>query len=210
MIVSMNAPPLLDKTVSLKAVQAVLNQIAQPMFVWHRNTYSILGFNQAASDLYRYAPRDLMSRSILELRPSSEIEQTIQRTKDLTAPTDVGTFIHRTKDGVNFPVRIYGGPIAPGAMVALVADLRGSVSEAQRPEASDLGPGPDLSPREEEVIAHLALGLTSQEIAQSLGITRRTVEAHVDHILAKLGARNRAHAIALALGNGLLLGNRRN
>jgi DNA-binding NarL/FixJ family response regulator len=51
-----------------------------------------------------------------------------------------------------------------------------------------------LTTREEEVLRLLAAGLTDREIASSLTISGRTVEAHVSSVLHKLGARNRAEA----------------
>jgi DNA-binding CsgD family transcriptional regulator len=57
-----------------------------------------------------------------------------------------------------------------------------------------------LSPREREVLGLIAGGLTSEEIAEALHITRHTARTHARNILDKLGARTRAHAVALALG----------
>jgi len=61
-----------------------------------------------------------------------------------------------------------------------------------------------LSAREDEVLRLLAQGLVTKQIASSLGITERTVKFHVASILVKLGANNRAQAIALAAQRGLL------
>jgi DNA-binding CsgD family transcriptional regulator/tetratricopeptide (TPR) repeat protein len=54
-----------------------------------------------------------------------------------------------------------------------------------------------LSPREQEVHALLAQGLTNAEIAQSLFISVSTVKVHVRHILEKLGARTRTEAASI-------------
>ena len=61
-----------------------------------------------------------------------------------------------------------------------------------------------LSPRENDVLAMLADGLTDREIANALTISPRTVETHVSNILHKLGVRNRAEAVLRSQRLGLI------
>jgi DNA-binding CsgD family transcriptional regulator len=61
-----------------------------------------------------------------------------------------------------------------------------------------------LTPREKEVIALSAEGLTSVEIAERLGMSARTVNQHVDNVADKLGTKNRTHTIAEVIRHGLL------
>ncbi|MDF2628073.1 MAG: chemotaxis protein CheY [Symbiobacteriaceae bacterium] len=61
-----------------------------------------------------------------------------------------------------------------------------------------------LSDREHEVLAAVADGLRNKEIADALGITERTVKAHLASIFNKLGATSRAEAIARAMSAGIL------
>ncbi|WP_282796639.1 LuxR family transcriptional regulator [Streptomyces sp. CC224B] len=70
------------------------------------------------------------------------------------------------------------------------------------PGAATRPPGP-LSPRERQVLAELAAGRTNRQIAQRLHITPRTVGTHIEHILAKLDAPNRAAAAARAAAWGI-------
>lgn len=58
---------------------------------------------------------------------------------------------------------------------------------------------PQLTPRERVVLAHLAEGMTNRQIADSLHIAETTVKTHLQHILAKLDARNRLQAAAFAM-----------
>jgi DNA-binding CsgD family transcriptional regulator len=62
-----------------------------------------------------------------------------------------------------------------------------------------------LSPRELEVLGLLVTGASNERIAATLGITGRTVEAHVDHVRAKLDAPSRTAAAARALRLGLFV-----
>jgi DNA-binding NarL/FixJ family response regulator len=61
-----------------------------------------------------------------------------------------------------------------------------------------------LTERERAVLRFVAAGLSNKQIARSLAITERTVKFHVTSILSKLGADNRAAAVAIAVQRGLL------
>ena len=63
---------------------------------------------------------------------------------------------------------------------------------------------PGLSPRQTEVLSQLTHGLSNKEIANAIGIRRDGVEDHLNVIFAKLGAANRAEAVAIALRRYLL------
>jgi DNA-binding CsgD family transcriptional regulator len=62
-----------------------------------------------------------------------------------------------------------------------------------------------LSARELEVLALIARGRSTDSIAGELFVSRNTVRSHVKHIMDKLGACNRAHAVAIAFSAGLIL-----
>jgi len=57
---------------------------------------------------------------------------------------------------------------------------------------------PDLNDREVEVLTWVARGKTSVEIAQIIGLTKRTVDFHIDNARAKLGAATRTEAVIKA------------
>jgi DNA-binding NarL/FixJ family response regulator len=61
---------------------------------------------------------------------------------------------------------------------------------------------PTLSAREREIIQLLARGLTGEEVADYLVLSAETVKTHIRNAMAKLEARNRVHAIAIALRSG--------
>src|SRR3954462_5983222 len=61
---------------------------------------------------------------------------------------------------------------------------------------------PQLSPREREIMPLMAEGMTADAIADSIGVSVETVRTHVRNVIRKLQARNRVHAIAIALERG--------
>ncbi|WP_436760710.1 response regulator transcription factor [Streptosporangium sp. V21-05] len=62
----------------------------------------------------------------------------------------------------------------------------------------------ELTPRESDVLRHIALGQNNAEIAVTLHITKETVKTHVRNVLDKLGARDRTQAAVLAYELGLV------
>jgi DNA-binding NarL/FixJ family response regulator len=91
----------------------------------------------------------------------------------------------------------------PGVQATLVA-------AATRPTRPDLAPPalPDILPggltrREAEILAMIARGWSNSDIASDLYLSAHTVKSHINHIFAKIGARDRAQAVAYAYQQGL-------
>ncbi len=92
-------------------------------------------------------------------------------------------------------------------ILARTTDVPADPAATARTPANSRGRGDAeavLSDREIEVLAEVAEGRRSKEIAVTLGITERTVKAHLASIYNKLGVDSRAAAIAIAAQKGWL------
>jgi DNA-binding NarL/FixJ family response regulator len=102
-----------------------------------------------------------------------------------------------------------------GSRAQLVSALRAVAAGLRVHDAGFAAPRPDprpdsvpsepLTPRELEVLQHLAEGSSNRAIAQALAISEHTVKFHVTAILAKLGAESRTEAAIIAARAGLIL-----
>jgi DNA-binding NarL/FixJ family response regulator len=87
---------------------------------------------------------------------------------------------------------------------ALTAALLEGVRAHPLPSAPGMALAEPLTPRETEVLRLMAAAYTNREIAEALGTAEGTVKIHVSNVLAKLGARDRTHAVLLALEGRVL------
>jgi len=83
----------------------------------------------------------------------------------------------------------------------LQARLLAATASSITPERANLPDG--LTAREAEVLGLIAAGFTNREIAERLVISETTVKTHINHLFAKIDARDRAAAINYANQHGL-------
>jgi DNA-binding NarL/FixJ family response regulator len=76
------------------------------------------------------------------------------------------------------------------------------IEEAQ--SASDEPKAAPLSKREREILQKVADGATTRQVATDLGISPHTVKTHLERIFEKLGANDRAQAVAIAIRTGIV------
>lgn len=93
--------------------------------------------------------------------------------------------------------------VAPSVTKRLIADF------VNRPQPGSAPPRmlerlSELTPREREVLALIARGLSNAEISETLVIAEQTTKTHVGRILMKLRLRDRAQAVVLAYESGLV------
>lgn len=67
---------------------------------------------------------------------------------------------------------------------------------------SGMNLGPNLTRREQQIVAEISRGRTNREIARSLQISHQTIKSHLARITIRLGAVNRAGIVGLAFRDG--------
>jgi PAS domain S-box-containing protein len=172
--------------------RALFQKLSDPIVI-NTEDGRFVDANPAACELYGLGVEELRKRTIFDLVPPETTDRLESFWRDLRAGKQVegesrvvlriadhdGVELHTTADFV------------PGRY-ATVLSSRGPRRESQS----------KLTPRERDVFRLLAQGFTSREIADQLFVSIETVRTHVQNALARLGAKTRAQAIAIALNRG--------
>lgn len=155
----------------------------------------VLVWNRASEELSGWTREEMIGSTVDRVIPPGGREQrreVVART--LAEGQAAGTYSRVRKDGTIFHIEMRmhlhrGEQGEPHCIVVLVKALPGH--------------GVSLTPRQKEVLEHIANGRTNDDIARKLVVSRRTVERHVGAILDKLSVENRAAAAAVAVAAGL-------
>ena len=105
-------------------------------------------------------------------------------------PEELVSALHKIVEGETI--------VAPQLAGTLARALQGKTDESDQKT-----PLSDLTPRELEILEHLAIGQSNKVIARELGITDGTVKLHVKSVLRKLNVRSRVEAAVIAVELGL-------
>ena len=139
------------------------------------------------------------------------IARAVQAPVVLLRPTTGGTA--RSSDGQ--AITALRKPVAWDTVVRVMARVLGGHEHSIDAVGPRAAPGPSpapslahnvkpLSPREREVLRMLVDGMRNKDIADRLQLSEPTVKKHVQRIVAKLGARDRTHAAAIAVRTGFV------
>jgi DNA-binding CsgD family transcriptional regulator len=158
--------------------------------------------NQAACLLLRLSRADVLKLRIDDLSPLDARDVTAALWEGFIRDgTQSGTFELALPDGTQLRVDYSAtANVQPGRHLSLLyfpatePDDGASLLEGRAPAR--------LTEREREILTLIARGERGASIAFTLGLSPATVETHVRRCLTKLGAKNRAHAIALGLQQG--------
>jgi NarL family two-component system response regulator LiaR len=117
---------------------------------------------------------------------------------------------------IEHSIEIYGGAIA--LLFAVIGIRLGVMLSQPRPMAGDAAyvgppvavpeassvPELGLTPREVEILQHIAAGKSTREIAASLFVSENTVKTHASRVFSKLNVRRRTQAVHVAKQRGLI------
>lgn len=141
------------------------------------------GGHSAGTEAAPNSVREIMDKALHEAERVCGIMERMGHTFE--APVDDETAIARGRDAIDSWMRNSNAERNGYAPAALAA-LPGSGHRA-------------LTPREREVLGLIISGASNKEGAHQLGITTRTFEVHRAHIMEKLGAKNAADLVRMAL-----------
>jgi len=171
----------------------------------------------SAEEMFDAVTRDRPDAILLDLAlPGMGGVEAISRLRQTGAPPVVIFSAHEDAEAMVEAVRAgargYVVKGAPGTeIIAAIREVaaggsyfRGAAANAIAREVRSPRDPDGLTPREREVIRLVSEGLSNKQIAQRLGIAERTAKFHVRQIMSKLGADNRAQAVALATRRRLL------
>jgi DNA-binding NarL/FixJ family response regulator len=148
------------------------------------------------------------TRRIRAAQPETEIVV-------LTTHADEGSILDALRAGARGYLTKDAGIAEISRAVQAAADhqtLLDPVVHSQLLAAATAGPRPapqpaslpdNLTQREAEVLSLIARGLSNREIAATLVVSEATVKTHINHVFAKIGARDRAQAVHYAYTHGL-------
>lgn len=151
-------------------------------------------------------------KSLREAAPGAQVLMLTvsEDAQDLAAALSAGArgYLLKTVDSevlAQAIVRAVAGEsvVSPEMTGKLVAAFQAASTPSAPPPQPVAGPLDSLSPRETEILRHIARGASNKEIARALDIAETTVKIHVQHILRKLDLSSRVQAAVYASSHGL-------
>lgn len=189
-------PVSLDEQTMLSNVDVALAFDLAPVGLCVSRNRVIAKCNQSLADMFGYETAEIEGKSLQLLYPSeSEFEHTGVR--GFQSMREQGTYsderIMRQRSGALFWCHVSGKALDSHDPFACAVWVFEDISR-QRPVSVS------LTPREREVVRELAMGRTSKQIARTLGLSPRTIEAHRARLSRKFGVERPGELIARLVG----------
>ena len=154
--------------------------------------------NRAYVILTSYARDQLVGRSAALVLPPEELRSLEGEWRELERVGHVeGERMIVTADGERIPVQFARRSVRVDGQLLVLSVVIAASHAPVRVRSSPTWQASMLSPRELEIVGHVAMGQRAPEIARELGIAESTVKTHLRNAMRKVGARSQAHLVAL-------------
>ncbi len=110
---------------------------------------------------------------------------------------------HAAAEAIDAGATAYVLKSSPPESLSAAIDSAAAFEPFVDPDAKSNG-GPVLTRRQRQTLQHYADGRSTSEVAERLGVTTETIRTHTKGMLARLDARDRAHAVAIGLRSSLI------
>jgi PAS domain S-box-containing protein len=165
------------------------------MWIYDRDTLAFLAVNDAAIQHYGYPRQEFLNMTLKEIRPPQDIPSLIEKVSLIKPGMNSASSRHVKKDGTLIEVEIVSHTLdfnGRHAELVLAMDVTQSEQNGNRsPSAFASFEDQALTEAEKRVARYVARGFSNKQIARLLGVSSRTIENHISHILLKKSFENR-------------------
>lgn len=173
------------------------------MWIYDRQTLAFLAVNDAAIQYYGYSQDEFLRMTIRDIRPAEDVPRLLEKVSGIQLGMNSASGRHLKKDGTLIEIEIVSHTLQFGgrrAELVLAMDVTsrkktrvrpGEVAARRTKHALDTFEDERLTIAEERIARCVARGFSNKQIAAELGLSVRTIENHISHILAKESLANR-------------------
>jgi len=170
------------------------------MWIYDRDTLAFLAVNDAAIQRYGYTRQEFLNMTLKEIRPPQDIPSLIEKVSLIKPGMNSASSRHVKKDGSLIEVEIVSHTLdfnGRRAELVLAMDVTQSEQNASHkndnhsPNGSASFEDKTLTEAENRVARYVARGFSNKQIARLFGVSSRTIENHISHILLKKSFENR-------------------
>jgi PAS domain S-box-containing protein len=178
-----------------------------PMWIYDRETLAFLAVNNAAVQHYGYSREEFLRMTLKEIRQPEDIPWLLEQVAQIKPGLNSALARHLNKDGILMSIEIVSHTLQfAGRQAELVLAMDVTSARTHRHWSEEANRAPEvtedpslecafaddeLTMAEIRIASSIARGFSNRQIAASFGLSVRTVENHVSHILAKKKFLNR-------------------
>jgi PAS domain S-box-containing protein len=169
------------------------------MWIYDRDTLAFLAVNDSAVERYGYGRHEFLNMTLKDIRPSQDVPSLLEKVSRIKPGMNSASSRHLKKDGTLIEVEIvshtlqFNGKRAELVLAMDLSQRKQDPNNHGQPPArvADLFDDKQLTEAENRVARYVARGFSNKQIARLLGVSSRTIENHISHILLKKSFENR-------------------